>query len=255
MQLDKVRVILRYQGHEQLASLMNHASVALEYHDEGTTIPGGFDVQLFTANISAPIDDCMALRNLSASDTAIILSAMQEVGMDRYQIIYDFYFSVDLETLGDSTPWSPTGWEHIDHELRDIEKELGDSTAARDFQKVALACRELLISLAHTVFDRRLHPKLDVNDEETRDADVKGMLERYCSSELPGSNNERYRRMARNLATNTWDVVAATLHDRNANFRRALLCVEASKLLISVVAIVSGRRDRVIADVDDTQSS
>ena len=253
-QLDKVRSILRYQGQEQLASLLNHAKATLEYHDEGTPLTGGPDITLLIANICVPIDDCMTLRNLSPSDKAVIQDAVAEVETDRNEVIFELFFSIDLETLGDSAPLSPTGWERIDRELTDIDKGFGDSTTARDFQKVASACRELLISLAQTVFDRRLHPKLDVNDEEVRDADVKSMLDRYLSSELPGSTNKRYRSMARHLANDAWDVVNKTLHDRSANYRSTLLCVEASKSLVNIVAIVSGRRDRPLSDTGNTQS-
>ena len=101
-----------------------------------------------------------------------------------------------------------------------------------------------MISLAQTVFDPLLHPKLNVNDVETSDTDAKRMLDRYFSFELPGSTNEQYRRFARHLASDAWDVVNATLYGRYGTYRRALLCVEASKSLINIVAIVSGRRDR-----------
>ncbi len=184
------------------------------------------------------------------------MSALQEVGTDGEGAIYKVVFSIDLETLDDSTPWLPTGWEQIDQELRGAEEALGDSTTSRDFQLVASACRDLLISLAQTVFDPLLHPKLNVNDVETSDTDAKRMLDRYFSFELPGSTNEQYRRFARHLASDAWDVVNATLHGRNGTYRRALLCVEASKSLINIVAIVSGRRDRdpAGADADGTQS-
>ena len=255
MQLDKVRAILRRQGHERLASLLRNSRVELEYYDEGTTIPGGFDVVLVTVNIIAPIDDCMALRNLADSEKSVILNAMHEVTEDRHQVIYDHFFSIDLETLDNSAPWSPTGWEQIDQELRDIEKALGDSSTTRDFQSVATRCRELLVSLAQTVFDPLLHSKLNASDVETGPTDVKRMLERYFSAELPGSSNERYRSLGRGLAKNAWDVVNATVHKRDGNYRRALLSVESSKSLINVVAIVAGRRDRVIAGTDDAQST
>ncbi len=254
MQLDKVRAILRHQEKVQLASLLTHAGVTLVYYDEGYTLANDLPILLFTADISAPIDDCMALRKLSTSDKDAILNALQEVGTDgegAIHAIHNVVFSIDIAALDDSTPWSTTGWEQIDHELMDIEKELGDATTAREFQAVASRCRELLISLAQTVFNPLLHPKLDANEVEASDADVKRMLGRYFSSELAGSTHEQYRRLARHLSNNTWDVVNATLHGRNGTYRRALFCVEASKSLINVVAIVSGKRDRAIADDDD----
>ncbi len=131
----------------------------------------------------------------------------------------------------------PTGWERVD---RNIEKTIHlfeTATNEEDFQAVGLICRELIISLSQAVYSPELHQPVDgVNPSET---DAKRMLENYIATELAGSPNEEIRRYAKNA----YQLSVILQHRRNANFRQAALCVEATRSLINIVAIISGHRD------------
>jgi hypothetical protein len=65
------------------------------------------------------------------------------------------------------------------------------------------------------------------------------MLENYIASELAGSPNEEIRKFAKNA----YQLSVILQHRRNANFKQAALCVEATRSLINIVAIISGHRD------------
>lgn len=131
----------------------------------------------------------------------------------------------------------PTGWERVDRNIEKIIHLLETATNEEDFQAVGLICRELIISLAQAVYSPELHQSVDgVNPSET---DAKRMLENYIASELAGSPNEDIRKYAKNA----YQLSVILQHRRNANFRQAALCVEATRSLINIVAIISGHRD------------
>jgi hypothetical protein len=65
------------------------------------------------------------------------------------------------------------------------------------------------------------------------------MLEAYISRELPGGGNEEARKHAKAAI----DLANALQHRRTASFRDAAICAEATSSVVSVVAIISGKRD------------
>jgi hypothetical protein len=64
------------------------------------------------------------------------------------------------------------------------------------------------------------------------------MLEAYFGAEYSGSSHEVLRRHAKaSLA-----LAVALQHKRTANYRDAALCAEATRTVVNIVAITSGRR-------------
>lgn len=84
-----------------------------------------------------------------------------------------------------------TGWPAIDRGQVQMRQLLERAQSAQQFQSVGLHCRELLITLAQTVFDAERHPTTD--EQKTSATDAKRMLEAYIASELTGSSNEELR--------------------------------------------------------------
>jgi hypothetical protein len=106
-----------------------------------------------------------------------------------------------------------------------------------DFQGVGLLCREALISLAQAVYD----PDVHVSSEGVQPSatDAKRMLDNYVAAELSGGPNEELRKYVKDA----YQLAVVLQHRRNANFREAVLCVEATRSLINTIAIISGQRD------------
>ena len=102
---------------------------------------------------------------------------------------------------------------------------------------MGLLCRESTISLAQAVYDPAIHPSLD--GVEPSETDAKRMIESYIATELVGGSNKELRKHARSA----YDLAVVLQHKRNAGFREAALCVEATRSLINIIAVVSGRRD------------
>jgi hypothetical protein len=130
----------------------------------------------------------------------------------------------------------PTGWERVDRSARKISIQLARAEHEEDFQAVGLLCRDALISLAQAVFDPRLHAQ---NGTVPSESDAGRMLEGFIGTELSGTENEAVRRHAKAALV----LANALTHKRTASFRIAALCAEATQSLISIIAIVSGRRD------------
>jgi hypothetical protein len=126
----------------------------------------------------------------------------------------------------------------VDRSGHKIRLQLARAKDEEDFQSVGLLCRDVLISLAQEVFEPTRHAPADGVDPS--DTDAGRMLDAFLAAELPGSDNEAVRRHAKaSLA-----LANALTHKRTAQFRAAALCAEATLSVISIVAIISGRRDK-----------
>lgn len=131
----------------------------------------------------------------------------------------------------------PTGWEKVDRGLTEIRKRLEEASTEEQFQAVGLLCREILISLAQTVYNPSRHPPLDGIKPSSSDA--KRMLEAYLTAELGGDANK----VARQHAKAAFELANELQHKRTANFRQAALCAEATTAVVNLIAIMSGKRD------------
>lgn len=131
----------------------------------------------------------------------------------------------------------PTGWSKVDRGVDAIRARLENARTEEEFQTVGLLCRETLISLAQAVYDPSIHRSPD--DTQPSEADANRMLEAYFGSALQGRPNEAARRHARAALS----LANELQHRRTAQFRDAALCAEATRSVVNIVAIVSGRRD------------
>ena len=133
----------------------------------------------------------------------------------------------------------PTGWMRVDRSLGEIKLRLVQASNEEQYQTIGLLSRETLISLAQVVYIEGVHSTNDgVNPSKT---DAKKMLEAYISSVLSGKSNENIRRHAKA----SLDLANDLTHRRTADFRLAALCAEATNAVVNIIAIISGRRDKV----------
>jgi hypothetical protein len=135
------------------------------------------------------------------------------------------------------TQTEPTGWALVDRQMQEARNRLLQAKSEEQFQAVGLMCREALISLAQEVFDPSKHPtEPGVKVSAT---DYKRMIEAYIAITFAGGSAEEVRRHARSAL----DLALRLQHQRTANFRDAAICVEATRSVVSIIAIASGRRD------------
>ena len=131
----------------------------------------------------------------------------------------------------------PTGWAKVDRALSEVRQRLVEASAEEQFQVIGLLSREVLISVAQTVYYPDIHPSADGVVPSATDA--KRMLEAYLTKELSGGTNEASRRHAKA----SLDLANDLQHRRTASFREAALCAEATTSVVNLIAIISGRRD------------
>ena len=130
----------------------------------------------------------------------------------------------------------PTGWAKVDRAVQQIVQRVNSAQQEEEFQTVGLLCRECLISLGEAVYEPDRHATSDgVAPSKT---DAARMLEAYFGAEYSGSSHEVLRRHAKaSLA-----LAVELQHKRTANYRDAALCAEATRTVVNIVAITSGRR-------------
>ena len=129
-----------------------------------------------------------------------------------------------------------TGWERVDRNIKKIRLSLSSAKNEEDFQSIGLLCREAMISLAQAVFDPDSHKKY--LESEPSKTDARRMLEGFISAELSGNSNEELKRHTKSTLA-----LANTLqHKRTATRKDAELCVEATRTIINLIAIISDVR-------------
>lgn len=131
----------------------------------------------------------------------------------------------------------PTGWERVDRTVTEAGSRLASAENEEQFQAVGLLCREILISLAQAVFDAESHPTLDGTPASKTDA--KRMLEAYIAVALGDGSNEYVRKHAKAAL----ELAVNLQHKRTASFRDAAVCLEATRSVVNLIAIMAGLRD------------
>jgi hypothetical protein len=90
--------------------------------------------------------------------------------------------------------------------------------------------------LAQAVYDPQKH-RSDNNIDPSK-TDANRMLEAYFSSEFSGNTNEVLRKHAKAALA----LAVELQHKRTANYKHAALCSEATRTVVNIVAITSGKK-------------
>lgn len=155
---------------------------------------------------------------------------------DLYQPLIDHLDQSRLERISEPIK-EPTGWARVDRGVDKIIYQLETAKDEEDFQVVGLQCRETLISLAQAVYDPSIHKSKD--NVTLSKTDANRMLESYFATELKGRKNEELRSHVKaSLKLANW-----LQHKRTANIRDALLCAEATRTVVNIVAIISNKSE------------
>jgi hypothetical protein len=246
--LTEVCTILRHNNRHDLASLLSHSSLVIDFYDLGFAIAGDGDILFSNAVVYAPLSDLDKLRSLKVDDNNAILDAIRELwplGETGGTYINNVEYKLDSSPLRDEPLTlfdSPTGWERVDRSKDGLRHQLTAASTEEEFQQVGHLCRETLISLAQAVFDPQRHPPLDGDGKNIGSTDVKGMMDQYLAAEFGGSSNEELRKCIRSAL----NLANAVQHGRNSSYREAALCVQAAFNLIGLVEVIAGKRTHAV---------
>ena len=126
-------------------------------------------------------------------------------------------------------------WDKISRSITEIKKRENQAQNEEQFQVVGMLCRELIITLAQTVYDPKKHISIDGVEISTTDA--KRMLESYISFILAGGESEElraYAKITNKLANNL-------THKRTATKKEMMLCTSATLALVNFVGILENK--------------
>ena len=205
-----------------------------EYKERRTSVMS--KIQMMGLQDPNPFSDLWSWYNKWSDGSLPTYSSRRGYISDLYQQLVDNLI-VLLQQAEPQQILEPTGWARVDRNIDKIVRALANAHNEEDYQAAGLLCREAIISLAQAVYEPEKYPSLDgIAPSET---DAKRMLESYIAAELAGSSNEALRKYVKDA----YQLAVTLQHKRNATFREAALCVEATRSLVNSIAIISGQRD------------
>lgn len=244
--LSDVVVILRHEGRQDLAALLADAYVDLIFQDLGSPFSGEGEFYFTHAAISAPIWAWKSLRVLPKADNEVILDALREAWPFNEAggtVIQSVSFNVDRDSLKENIELlytQPIGWQRVDRTLDRVRQLLMTASTEEQYLEVGVICRDVLISMAQTVFHPEQHPPIPNDNTNVSKTDVKRMMARYVASEYPGASSQ----VARRCVNATVDLANTVTHKRTATYRDAAFCAQATVNVIGLISILSGKRDQ-----------
>jgi hypothetical protein len=128
-----------------------------------------------------------------------------------------------------------TGWEKIDRSIIEINNREKQAKSEDQYQAVGMLCRELIITLAQTVYDPEKY--ISTNGVKISKTDSMRMLDAYFTVILAGDKCEELRAYAK-----TTNKLANSLtHKRTATKKEMLLCTSAIKTLVNIIGILEDK--------------
>lgn len=128
-----------------------------------------------------------------------------------------------------------TDWDKIKFAITEIKKREKAATRIEQFQAVGTLCRELIITLAQTVYNEDDHPSLD--GVKVSKTDANRMLESYIKAVLSGKENEELR----SYAKSTNKLANWLTHKRSSTKRDLMLCTSATLTLVNFIGILENK--------------
>lgn len=133
--------------------------------------------------------------------------------------------------------YEPTGWDKVDDGVARMKEVLASADETLDYQSVGMYGRELLITLAQTVFDKEKHPSSDGTD--IGPADSKRMLDAYIHYCMHKKSKEREVKFAKSAV----DFSNELTHNRTASAMDAELCYNAVLSTVHIIRVLNKYND------------
>ena len=128
-----------------------------------------------------------------------------------------------------------SNWDRISRSITEIKKRENQAQNEEQFQAVGMLCRELIITLAQTVYDSKKH--ISTDGVEIGKTDAKRMLDTYISAILAGSESEELRAYAKT----TNKLANASTHKRTATKKEMMLCTSAALALVNFIGVLEDK--------------
>ena len=133
--------------------------------------------------------------------------------------------------------YESTGWDKVDSSVERMKEVLIEANVTADYQSVGMYGRELLITLAQTVFIKEKHPSVDGTDIGKTDS--KRMLEAYINYCL----KKRSKEIEIKFAKASIDFSNELTHNRTATPMDAELCYNAVLSTVHIIKVLNKYND------------
>jgi hypothetical protein len=166
----------------------------------------------------------------------------------RYQPLLDALERLEGRQLGTGVGPTQTGWTRVDEQTRQLRQRWATARTPEDYQAVGLLCRDLLISLAGSVFDPDRHQP--AGEKLIPAADARNRIGQVLLTDFAGDDFDRLRKLVRS----TWDYVVEVLHDRDADETKAGIAADSTIHVVNTMRrlIPEPVPPTLADDIDDT---
>lgn len=128
-------------------------------------------------------------------------------------------------------------WIFVHRQLDRAREALEEAHDVEQFQAVGLICREVMISLAKTVYVAERHSDKIEHGVKPSKSDAKRMLEGYVADELQGGSYKE----ARKFVNAAIDLANSLQHSSTADYEYAAMCVTATAGVVHFISITARR--------------
>ena len=128
-------------------------------------------------------------------------------------------------------------WEDIKSMINELEKYCTNAETTMDFQNIGNTCRHILILIAQSVYDSKIHNNKTKEGKEIGKTDAVEMLNSYFSYCLKGKHNK----ILKEYAQTTNDLANKLTHDTSASRKEMLIAVSATMNLVYIVGTIGGK--------------
>lgn len=147
------------------------------------------------------------------------------------------YFEEENSLQNMETLVEITDWERIARTITKIKRDSNAAKNEEDFQAIGLLCRDVIISLAQTIYVPEVHGSTNEKGVEIGKTDAVAMIESYVKYKLDGSSNEELRAYVKGANK----LANRLTHRRNASKKDMLLTMSSTIALINFIGIIEDK--------------
>lgn len=122
--------------------------------------------------------------------------------------------------------------------LKNVATAIESATEIEDFQAIGVQCREILIELGNSIYQKEMAG----DEEQPQESNFKKKAELFISFYLSGSENKDYRNYIKKITEATWDYTCKITHTQNSTYYEVSTCIT---LVTSLVSLYENIRQKV----------
>lgn len=232
-------ILIKERGYDEICYMLTDAEISVVY-TRYDNINGGTDI--YAVYIDLPVTKYSEISSQKIMEIEKVISdSLNEVNKKDDSWFY-VKIKVALTNLDELPQEIDTfvelnDWERIKRTVTKIKRDSGMAQNEEEFQAIGLLCRDVIISLAQTVYNPSIHGVTDDKGTVIGSSDAVRMLKNYIYVSLKGKHNDEARAFAK--AAN--DLANHLTHKRDATKKDMLLTISSTIALINFIGIIEDK--------------